>query len=90
MQQREKILAAIVGALFVVFVLVYGVTRALGRKVSDEWTVPLCATHHRSLHSVGDEERWWKEKGIDATAHAVRLWWETRHPTPECVRTSPS
>jgi DNA recombination protein Rad52 len=53
---------------------------ALGRKVSDEWTVPLCATHHRSLHSVGDEERWWKEKGINATAHAVRLWWETRHP----------
>ncbi len=56
---------------------------ALGRKVSDEWTVPLCATHHRSLHSVGDEKRWWKEKGIDATAHAVRLWWETRHPVPK-------
>ena len=56
---------------------------ALGRKVSDEWTVPLCATHHRSLHSVGDEERWWKEKGIDATAHAVRLWWKTQHPRPE-------
>jgi len=56
---------------------------ALGRKVSDEWTVPLCATHHRSLHSVGDEERWWKEKGIDAAAHAVRLWWETRHPRPD-------
>jgi hypothetical protein len=59
---------------------------ALGRKVSDEWTVPLCATHHRSLHSVGDEERWWKEKGIDATAHAVRLWWETRRPRPEWAR----
>jgi hypothetical protein len=26
-------------------------------KVSDEWTVPLCATHHRALHTVGDEER---------------------------------
>ena len=59
---------------------------ALGRKVSDEWTVPLCATHHRSLHSVGDEERWWKEKGIDASPHAVRLWWETRHPRPQWAR----
>jgi hypothetical protein len=59
---------------------------ALGRKVSDEWTVPLCATHHRSLHSVGDEERWWKEKGIDATAHALRLWWATRHPRPKWAR----
>jgi hypothetical protein len=62
---------------------------ALGRKVSDEWTVPLCATHHRSLHSVGDEERWWKEKGIDATAHAVRLWWETRHPSPKWATGDP-
>ena len=53
--------------------------RALGRKVSDEWTVPLCSTHHRAVHSVGDEERWWKEKGIDPIAHAVRLWWDTRH-----------
>jgi DNA recombination protein Rad52 len=52
--------------------------RALSRKVSDEWTVPLCASHHRSLHSVGDEEKWWKEKGIDPTAHALRLWWGTK------------
>jgi DNA recombination protein Rad52 len=59
---------------------------ALGRKVSDKWTVPLCATHHRSLHSVGDEERWWREKGIDASAHAVRLWWGNHHSTPDWAR----
>jgi DNA recombination protein Rad52 len=53
--------------------------KALGRKVSDEWTVPLCATHHRSLHSVGNEKQWWKEKGLNPTAHAARLWWDTRH-----------
>ncbi len=52
--------------------------RALGRKVSDEWVVPLCATHHRALHSVGDEERWWKEKGIDAVTQAYRLWLDSR------------
>ena len=53
--------------------------RALGRKVSDEWTVPLCITHHRAVHSAGNEEQWWTEKGIDPIAHAVRLWWDTRH-----------
>ena len=29
--------------------------RALGRKVSDEFTVPLCRTHHRDNHRFGDE-----------------------------------
>ncbi len=48
--------------------------RALSRKVSDEWAVPLCATHHRALHGVGDERRWWKEQGTDPIGHAVRLW----------------
>ncbi len=52
--------------------------RALGRKVSDEWVVPLCATHHRALHGVGDEERWWKERGIDPIGHARILWWTTK------------
>jgi len=61
--------------------------RALGRKVGDEWTVPLCATHHRALHSVGDEKRWWAEKGIDPIAQAMRLWLNTRHGRPENNRT---
>jgi hypothetical protein len=29
--------------------------RALGRKVSDEYAVPLCRTHHREVHRQGDE-----------------------------------
>jgi hypothetical protein len=29
--------------------------RALGRKVSDEFTVPLCAVHHHELHARGNE-----------------------------------
>ena len=29
--------------------------RALGRKVSDEFSVPLCRTHHRQVHDRGDE-----------------------------------
>jgi hypothetical protein len=32
---------------------------ALGRKVSDEFTVPLCRGHHREVHRHGDEAAWW-------------------------------
>jgi hypothetical protein len=30
----------------------------LGRKVSDEFTVPLCRGHHREVHRCGDEAAW--------------------------------
>jgi hypothetical protein len=40
--------------------------------------VPLCATHHRALHTVGDEEKWWKERGINLIIHAEQLWRERR------------
>ena len=52
--------------------------RALSRKVSDEWTVPICATHHRSLHDGGDEERWWQERKVDPVLRACQLWRQTR------------
>ena len=55
--------------------------RALGRKVSDEFTVPLCRGHHREVHRSGDEAAWWKNTGIDPTAHARALWLDT-HPLP--------
>ena len=52
--------------------------RALGRKVSDEFTVPLCRTHHRELHRAGNEAGWWAKLGIDAVIVARKLWRETR------------
>jgi hypothetical protein len=52
--------------------------RALGRKVSDEFTVPLCREHHRELHHRGDEPRWWKDAGVDAIAIARGLWLQTQ------------
>ena len=56
-------------------------SRALGRKVSDEFTIPLCRGHHRELHRSGDEAAWWKKAGIDPTTTARALWLET-HPLP--------
>jgi len=47
---------------------------ALGRKVSDEFTVPLCRGHHREVHRCGDEWGWWKSIGIDPSATARALW----------------
>ena len=38
-------------------------SRALARKVSDEFTVPLCRGHHREVHRSGDEMAWWKGAG---------------------------
>jgi hypothetical protein len=54
---------------------------ALGRKVSDEFTVPLCRGHHREVHRCGDEAAWWKRTGIDPSAAARVLWLKT-HPLP--------
>jgi hypothetical protein len=54
---------------------------ALGRKVSDEFTVPLCRGHHREVHRCGDEAAWWNKTGIDPTTAARVLWLKT-HPLP--------
>ncbi len=55
--------------------------RALGRKVSDEFIVPLCRGHHREVHRCGDEVSWWSKAGIDPVGAARMLWLET-HPLP--------
>jgi hypothetical protein len=54
---------------------------ALGRKVSDEFTVPLCRGHHRQVHRCGNEAAWWENVGIDPTVTARALWLKTR-PLP--------
>jgi ERF superfamily protein len=55
--------------------------RALGRKVSDEFTVPLCRGHHGEVHRWGDEAAWWTKAGIDPAIPARALWLES-HPLP--------
>ena len=53
----------------------------MGRKVSDEFTVPLCSMHHQELHHAGDEPAWWIKKGVEPTKTAKALW-EESHAAP--------
>jgi hypothetical protein len=72
--------------------------RALGRKVSDEFTVPVCRLHHRELHRHGDERAWWTGRKIDPVPIACGLWRSTHRDgafgspadggTPSTVATS--
>lgn len=52
---------------------------ALGMKVSDEFTVPLCRYHHRELHQAGNEITWWHNVQIKPLPIARALW-EKSHP----------
>jgi hypothetical protein len=54
---------------------------ALGRKVSDEFTVPLCRGHHREVHHCGDEPVWWLKVRINPMVRARELWLKM-HPLP--------
>lgn len=48
--------------------------RALGRKASDEFTVPLCRAHHQELHRHGNEKAWWANLQIAPLPVAQDLW----------------
>ena len=65
--------------------------RALGRKASDEFTVPLCRIHHRALHRAVDERRL-QQAGIEPVQVARQFWNETRGTKEEksVARPAPS
>lgn len=54
--------------------LKFAQARALGRKVSDEFTVPLCRIHHHELHRHGNERAWWANLQIAPLPVAHDLW----------------
>ena len=60
----------------------YAQPRGLALKVSDEFTVPLCAIHHHHIHTTGKEREWWQERNLDPLSVASRLWQETRERSP--------
>jgi hypothetical protein len=51
--------------------------RAIGRRVSDRFTVPICRLHHRELHRRGNERAWWQKQAIDPLVVASSLWAKT-------------
>jgi hypothetical protein len=61
----------------------YAQPRGVALKVSDEFTVPLCAIHHSENHTTGDERRWWQERKIDPLAVASSLWRESKGASTE-------
>ena len=56
--------------------------RAMGRKVSDRFTVPVCRLHHRELHRRGNERAWWESQGSDPLVIAANLWGKTHAVMP--------
>ncbi|WP_375048884.1 ERF family protein [Bradyrhizobium sp. 8-10B] len=54
--------------------LKFAQARALSRKVSDEYTVPLCRAHHHELHRHGNERAWWANLQITPLQVAHDLW----------------
>ena len=56
----------------------YAQPKGLALKVSDEFTVPLCATHHSENHMIGNELKWWRDHNIEPLSVARKLWQEFR------------
>jgi hypothetical protein len=56
--------------------------RAMGRKVSDRFAVPICRLHHREPHRRGNEPIWWQSRGIDPLGAAAMLWARTHAVEP--------
>ena len=61
--------------------------RSLGRKVSDEFTVPLCREHHRDLHRHGNEVAWWNNVQVAPIGVARDLWHMTLHHVDPSIAT---
>src|SRR6516225_11676301 len=64
--------------------------RAIGLKVSDEFTVPLCRGHHRELHQAGNEPAWWEKLNIKPLEVAKGLWEQTRRRSTVTELVQPS
>ncbi|MFT5540441.1 MAG: DNA recombination protein Rad52 [Alphaproteobacteria bacterium] len=58
--------------------LTFAQPRARSLKTSDEWTVPLCVTHHRELHDRGNERAYWAGYRINPEPAAQDLWARSR------------
>ena len=46
----------------------------IGRKPDDKWALPLWHWCHMEQHRHGDEEGWWRERGIDPFALCIETY----------------
>ena len=60
----------------------YAQSKGLSLKVSDEFTIPLCAIHHHQIHTTGKEREWWQQRNIDPLKIASGLWQQSRQRYP--------
>ena len=60
----------------------YAQSRGLGLKVSDDFTVPVCAIHHNHVHTLGKEQERWQKQNIDPLKVARALWQERQEQHP--------
>ena len=66
----------------------YAQSRGIGLKVSDEFTVPLCAIHHHHIHTTAKEREWWQQRNIDPLKVASELWQQSRERFPSTNETT--
>jgi hypothetical protein len=61
----------------------YAQPKALSRKNSDEYTVPMCHRHHMEMHNAGiPEKTWWAMQGINPMVWSTLSYkrWKNEHP----------
>ncbi len=59
--------------------------RAIGLKVSDEFTVPLCRTHHRNLHQAGTSYAGGRTSGLNRCQLPASCGRRRAAEAPECA-----
>src|SRR5262249_5315314 len=64
----------------------YAQPRGLSLKVSDEFTVPLCAIHHHHIHTTGKEQEWWLERNLDPLKVSRELWQKSGEHLSEVLK----
>jgi hypothetical protein len=63
--------------------LTFAQPKGLSLKVSDAFTVPLCALHHNEVHQAKGELAWWRRQGIEPLVIAEVLWAESSRKAAE-------
>ena len=64
--------------------LLGGTDRGMGKKASDQWTVPLAHIRHMDMHNLG-EARYFEALGIDDPKAVAKALWERSGDRPAAL-----